>query len=1239
MNFKRVFIEKKEEFNTEAHILYRDFKDYLNIKSLKKVRIINVYDIINSSETEYDQIVKEILWEKNLDYLYEETFPFKEDEKYFRVEFVPGQYNQREDSAKQCIALLLGKKDIEVKNSKILVFDGIDEKELNLIKDYYINPVEMREIAIDSFTYEEYEEAMGQIEIIDGFIEMTEDEIAKMKEKYGLGLDMEDLLFCQKYFKDEEKRNPTITELKVIDTYWSDHCRHTTFMTEIVDVEFEESIYKPLIEQAFREYIDSRNYVYGDKEKPLCLMDLATINAKEIKKKGLLDDLEESDEINAASIEIDVDIDGKIERWLLMFKNETHDHPTEIEPFGGASTCLGGCIRDPLSGRSYVYQAMRITGASDPRQSFQDTLKGKLPQRKITQSALAGYSSYGNQIGVPAGFIREIYDEGYVAKRMEVGALVAAAPKENVIRKSGEPGDLILLLGGRTGRDGLGGAVGSSKKHTEESLETGGAEVQKGNPPLERKIVRLFRNENVSKMIKKCNDFGAGGVSVAIGELADGLFIDLDSVPVKYPGLDGTEIALSESQERMAVVIDKENLNRFKEYAKEEDVETTLVATVTDENRLTMAWKGRTIVNISRNFLDTNGIRKKAEVLVESPVEDNYLNRVPIHLKGKNIKEDWIENMTHLNAANQKGLIEKFDHTVGSGTVLMPLGGKYKLTQAEGMVAKIPVLNGETNTCSLMSYGFEPSISKWSPFHGGIYAVIESLARITAMGGDYRKARLSFQEYFERIGKDKKKWGKPFSALLGAYLVEKNLDIPSIGGKDSMSGTFENVDVPPTIISFAVTTDKVQNIISPEFKEVGNNVALIQLDIDEKGMIDFEQLKRNYTRIKELIDYKKIISASCVKFGGIGRSISEMAFGNKIGFKFDSNIDEDQLFLPKYGSIIVEIKESPDELLKGIDYKLLGSTIEQKHIEILGEKIDLDSLIEEWTEPLIDVFPIKGDVEYNSVDIKYTKGIKKSSNIKIAKPRVFIPIFTGTHGEYDMARSFEKAGGLIDSFVFKTLAKEDIKASYREMANRIGSCQILAIPNGAVLGDEPDGGGKLIANILKNPYIKEAVMDLLNNGDGLILGIGNGFQGLIKSGLIPYGEIRELDENSPNITYNKLGHHVSTMVKTKVVSNLSPWFSNVAVGDESILPLSTKEGRVVGNKELIEKLIEKGQIATQYVDYDPTGSIEGIESITSPDGKVLGRVASSDRVNNGLYKNVEKSQYDRIFEAGVNYFL
>lgn len=1237
MDFKRVFVEKKEQFNIESDILYNDFKDYLNIKSLEKIRVINVYDIINSTEEEYDQIVKNILWERSLDYMYEDLICFKEDERYFRVEFVPGQYNQREDSATQAIALLLCKEDIVVKHSKIIVFEGIDEEELNLIKDYYINPVEMREIALDSFTYKEHKEADYEVDIIYGLINMSEKEISTMKENHEIGMDMEDLLFCQKYFRDEEKRDPTITELKVIDTYWSDHCRHTTFMTEIIGVEFEENIYKPLIEDAFKEYIESRRYVYADKEKPVCLMDLATINAKEIKKKGLLDDLEESEEINAASIEIDVDVDGRMEKWLLMFKNETHNHPTEIEPFGGASTCLGGCIRDPLSGRSYVYQAMRITGAGDPRQSFEDTLTGKLAQRKITQSAMEGYSSYGNQIGVPAGYVREIYHQGYLAKRMEVGALVAAAPKENVTRKSAETGDIILLVGGRTGKDGLGGAVGSSKQHTEESLETGGAEVQKGNPPLERKILRLFRNENASKMIKICNDFGAGGVSVAIGELADGLFIDLDKIPLKYPGLDGTEIALSESQERMAVVIDEENLEEFEAYARAEDLETTLVANVTDDNRLDMVWRGKSIVSISREFLDTNGIRKQTKVSVEGPKEENYFNIKPHHIEGKNIKDDWTRNMTNLNTASQKGLIEKFDHSVGKGTVLMPLGGKYKATPTEGMAAKIPVLHGKTETCSLMSYGFEPTITEWSPFHGGLYAVVESLAKITAMGGDYRKSRLTFQEYFERLGQDRNKWGKPFAALLGAYLAEKKLDIPSIGGKDSMSGTFEDIDVPPTIISFAVSTDKVDNIISPEFKEIESNIVLIPLDIDGKGMVDFDQMNKNYMAIKKLIDDKKIMSASTVKFGGIARSISEMAFGNRIGFKFTPDIDENKLFLPGHGSIIVEMKEDPSSLLENIGYKVLGTTIEEECIAILDEKIDLKQLIEDWMEPLEDVFPIE-DHEYQAVDIQYTGKSKKFKGEKLSSPRVLIPVFTGSHGEYDMAQSFVQVGGTVETFVFRSSTEEDIENSYKDMARSIKECQILAIADGAVLGDEPDGGGKLIGNVLKNSYVREAIMDLLKNRDGLILGIGNGFQGLIKSGLIPYGKIVDLGEDSINISFNKSGHHVSTMVKTRITSNLSPWLVNRELGDIQILPLSTKEGRIVGGDDAIERLIEKGQIASQYLDENPTGSMYGIESITSPDGRVLGRTASSDRTGKGLYKNVEKNEDEKLFQAGIDYF-
>lgn len=1250
MQYKRVFIEKKEDFNVEGQLLLKEFKDYLGVDNLTKVRVVNVYDLINISEKDFHNAVDKILSEQAIDHVYENNLPVDEKEKLFRVEYLPGQYNQREDSLRELLTVLTNNEEIKVKNSKIIILENIEERDLETIKSYYINPIEMREISFESFTYEEEDGERNKIEIIEGFISMTKEELKLFKSKYGIGMDMEDVLFCQDYFKEEERRDPTITELKVIDTYWSDHCRHTTFMTEIVNVDIEESKYKEIIEETFKEYLNSRNYVYGEKEKPLCLMDLATINMKEIKKKGLLEDKEESEEVNAASIEIDVDIDGKAEKWLLMFKNETHNHPTEMEPFGGASTCLGGGIRDPLSGRSYVYQAMRITGAADPRQKYEETLAGKLPQRKITQRAMEGYSSYGNQIGAPAGLVKEIYHEGYVAKRMEVGALVAAAPKSWVVRGKSEPGDLVILVGGRTGRDGLGGAVGSSKEHTEDSLNTSGAEVQKGNPPLERKIVRLFRKEEVSKMIKKCNDFGAGGVSVAIGELADGLNINLDKVPLKYSGLDGTEIALSESQERMAVVIDKENLDRFLKYVEEEDLEGTVVATVSSEKRLHMTWKDDTIVNISRAFLDTNGIRKKTKVSVGKPEKEEYLNQNPSYIKGKNIKEDWIKNMSQLNISSQKGLIEKFDHTVGSGTVLMPLGGKHKLTPAEGMAAKIPVLHGETKTCSLMTYGFDPELSKWSPFHGGYYAVIESIAKSVAMGGDYRKLRLTFQEYFERLGEDEIKWGKPFSALLGAYLVEKELDIPSIGGKDSMSGTFEEIHVPPTLISFAVGVDKVDNIISPEFKAIDNEIVLIPLNINEQGMVDLNQLKINYERVKELIDKKIILSASTVKFGGIGRSISEMAFGNKIGFKFMEDINKDKLFTPMYGSLIVELQNGvkAEEVLESIEYKILGKTIKDEFIQIDKDFIDLNQLISEWESPLQDIFPEKEDIKENIENIEYTTGNKIYKGIKVAKPKVFIPIFTGTHGEYDMERAFKEAGGEVETFVFKTLSLKNIEDSFKEMAKKIRECQIIGLPNGAVLGDEPETGGKLIKVIFNNPYIKEAVNNHLYEKDGLILGIGNGFQGLIKSGLIESGQITDLKEDSVYVAYNKLGQHISTLVNIKVTSNLSPWFNEMNVGEIYTAPLSTKEGRIIGDSNKIKSLVSKGQVSSQYVDlegrptyngsFNPTGSNLAIESMTSPDGRVLGTCASIDRLGKSLYKNGKIQGSHKIFESGIKYF-
>ncbi|MCG4564156.1 phosphoribosylformylglycinamidine synthase [Anaerosalibacter bizertensis] len=1242
-NIKKLFVEKKSGFDIEAKKLYRDLKENLNIEGLENVRILNYYQIGNISEEEYKEAVNTIFSEPNVDLVYEKSFPLAEDESYFRVEYLPGQYDQRADSAVQCLEILTEKSGYKVGSSKVIVLQGeIGNNELEKIKDYHINSVECREVPLDLETLEVEWEVAKKVEVVEGFLDKTKEELESLRDEIGFAMDIGDLLFCQEYFKNTEKRNPTITELKVIDTYWSDHCRHTTFNTRIEKIDIEEGFYSSIFEKALKEYLTTREYVYEDREKPVSLMDMGTIMGKNLSKKGLLDDLEKSEEINAASIEIDVDVDGKIEKWLLMFKNETHNHPTEIEPFGGAATCLGGAIRDPLSGRSYVYQAMRITGSGDPRQKIEDTLQGKSPQRRITIDAMKGYSSYGNQIGVSTGYVREIYDNGYIAKRMEVGAVLGASPKENVIRKRPENGDLVLLVGGRTGRDGLGGAVGSSKEHDEESLYTCGSEVQKGNPPIERKIQRLFRKPEVSKMIKRCNDFGAGGVSVAIGELADGLYIDLDKVPKKYEGLDGTEIALSESQERMAVVIDREDLEEFKKYTEEENVEMTVVANVTDTDRLVMEWEGDTIVDISRKFLDTNGTEKFTKVFVEQPMEDSYLKDIPQEVEENldDIKTAWTLNMKDLNTASQKGLVEKFDNTIGCGTVHMPLGGEYRQTPIEGMVSKIPVLEGETNTCSIMTYGFDPKLSKWSPFHGGLYAVIESVAKIVAIGGDYKKTRLTFQEYFEKLGEDERRWGKPFSAVLGAFVAQKELNIPSIGGKDSMSGTFNDLDVPPTLISFAVNVGKADKVVSPEFKKNGSFVILLPLDIDEKGMPNFEQMDRNYSRIYELIEDGKVLSASTVKIGGIGRSISEMCFGNKIGFRFNEDVDKKELFTPKYGSIILEIDKSENikKIFEGVDFEVLGATHAGEYIEISQEKIDLDKLMAEWEEPLEDIFPIKAETEEKDVDIRYTNGPKVNFEGRLGKPRVFIPVFPGTNCEWDTERAFKKAGGAVETFVFRNLNKEDIKYSIEEMVKLIDQSQIIAIPGGFSGGDEPDGSGKFIATVFRNPYVKEATMNLLEKRDGLILGICNGFQALIKLGLLPYGEIREIDENSPTLTFNSIGSHVSTMAKTEIVSNLSPWFSNTKVGEVYTMPISHGEGRFVANEAELEKLIKNGQIATRYVDFNPNGSLLGVEAITSPDGRVLGKMGHSERIGKNVCKNIPGEKDQRIFEAGVGYF-
>lgn len=1233
---KRILIEKKNSFNVEAKNLYKEFKEYLGIEALEGVRVVNSYEIYGGKDEDIDRVVNMVLHEPIVDNIYENMPPMDIDEKAFRVENIRGQYNQREDIVINLVKNYLGYEDIEIKHSKYIILKNVSEEELKKAKTYYINPTELKEIPLDIFTLQEEEDIDDEVDIVEGFIEMDEDDLKELLKEQGLALDMEDLLYVQGYFKEEERRNPTVAELKIIDTYWSDHCRHKTFNTEITDIEIDEGSLKNVFEEAIGEYIASRKYVYGDTLRPASLMDLATINMKEIRKKGLLKDKEDTDEVNAASIEIEVDHNGKAEKWLLMFKNETHNHPTEIEPFGGAATCLGGGIRDPLSGRAYVYQAMRITGSADPRQKYEDTLPGKLSQRNITQKAMEGYSSYGNQIGSTSGYIQEFYHEGFVAKRMELGALVAAAPKDWVVRGKPEPGDLVLLIGGRTGRDGIGAAVGSSKEQTQEALIKSGADVQKGNPILERKIVRLFRNEKATKLIKKCNDFGAGGVAVAVGELADGLYIDLDKVPLKYPGLKDWEVALSESQERMAVLIDSKDLDEFMALVEEEDLEGSVIAEVTDTNRMVMTWRRKTVADISREFLSTNGIRKKTRVRILSPKEDTYLKKVPSYIKGEDIKRDFIENMSNLNTASQKGLIERFDNTYGSGTVLNQLGGKYKLTSQEGMVAKLPVYDGKTTTCSIMTCGYDPYLSSWSTFHGGYYAVIESIAKAVALGGDFRKIRLTFQEYFEKLGDNPVKWAKPFTALLGAFLVQKNLDIPSIGGKDSMSGSFGDIDVPPSLLSFAVTTTSIKNVVSKEFKKVNSKVVLVELNIDENGLVNFEELKKNYLKVKELIDKGVVLSSSVVKFGGMARSISEMAFGNKIGFEFNTEI-LNRIYNPLYGSIILEIEEGEnlEDLFEGINYSLVGRTIAEEAVKIGGETINLDQIIDSWLKPLSEVFPTE---EANNKDIEYVyyeKGVKIRKTGSVAKPKVLIPVFTGTHGEYDMELKFKEAGADVETYVFKSQSRDKVMESIYELSRRIRDCQILALANGYILGNEPESGGKMLNLIFRESPLIDAINEHLTVKDGLVLGVGQGLNALIKLGLIENGYVSELNDSSTYITHNTSGRFISTVVDVKVVSNLSPWMSGMNIGDIYSVPLATSEGRILLGKDTLK---EKGQIATQFVGENLTGSDLGIESITSPDGRVLGTVSSIDRIGKDIYKNLNIKGTHNIFESGVKYF-
>lgn len=1234
---RRIYVEKREGFDVPAKQLLEDFKETLDVK-ISGVRLFVRYDVEDLSDEDFIKVRDIVFREPNVDNFYDELPDDLDLTKTFAVEYLPGQFDQRADSAAQCVQLVTGKELPIIHSARIISLIGdVTAEEFAKIKSYSINAIESREASFElPTTLKLTATPPPDVEILETFNDMSDTELKEFLNLRGLAMNLDDLKFCQKYFRDTERRAPAITELKVIDTYWSDHCRHTTFTTAIDNVTFDAGA--EVIERAFKEYLAVHN-----PDKDISLMDLGTIGAKIVKPQGL----DTSEEINACSIKIKATIDGREEDWLVMFKNETHNHPTEIEPFGGAATCLGGAIRDPLSGRSYVYQAMRVTGAADPRKKFSETLPGKLPQKKIVRGAAQGYSSYGNQIGLATGQVKEIYHEGYLAKRMEIGAVIAAAPQANVIRKSPCAGDKVILLGGRTGRDGIGGATGSSKVHTTESLTTAGAEVQKGNPPTERKIQRLFRNPKAAQMIKRCNDFGAGGVAVAVGELAAGLKINLDAVRKKYDGLDGTELAISESQERMAVVLDKDDVDKFIALADAENLEAYEVAEVTDSGRMVMNWRGKEIVSISRKFFDTNGVKRHISCQVSGVSCQQNLKADSLKLKANNR----LENLRGLNVCSQKGLVERFDSTIGASTVLMPFGGKNQLTPAEGMVAKIPC-DGETTTATAMTFGFDADISEQSPFHGAIDAVTSSLAKLTAIGADYSKAYLTFQEYFEKLGDNPEKWGKPLAALLGAFVAQKNFSVAAIGGKDSMSGTFENLNVPPTLVSFAVAVVDADKVISPEFKTAGHKVYLIDCPRDSDGVPDFDALKRNFKRVHDLINAGKIISAMSIQAGGISAAIAKMAVGNDIGFR-QLGIRNEELGI-NYGSLIVEAIED-------LDFKLLGETIAEPVIKIGDEEISLDDVKRALTEPLEKIFPtmIKSyqDTSYQGSAVSYQEEnpnlkaeswkLKPSHKLK-AKPKIFIPVFPGTNCEYDSAKVWRKAGGEPEVFIVRNLTPQAVEESIAAMAKKIRSAQIIMLPGGFSGGDEPDGSGKFIAATFRNPRIAEEVMNLLNKRDGLILGICNGFQALIKLGLLPYGKIRELEEDSPTLTHNTLGRHVSQYVYTRVASNLSPWLAKNSVGDVHAIPVSHGEGRFVASEAWLKKLADNGQIATQYVDFEgtptdklpfnPNGSAWAIEGITDASGRIFGKMGHSERIGEYVCKNIHGNKDQKLFEAGVEYF-
>ena len=1250
MSVRRIYVEKMEGLDVAASGLLADIRENLGVNNLESLRILIRYDVENISDDIFNQAKTIIFSEPNVDYTYENNFEMPEGAYSFAVEYLPGQFDQRADSASQCVQILTQGIRPNIKAATVYVLTGnISSEDISKIKGYCINPVESREASSEiPETLDMQLDIPTTVATVEGFIESDEAGIADIRKKYNINMSVQDLSFCRDYFKNQEKRNPTITEIKVIDTYWSDHCRHTTFLTRLNNIDVENK----LVREAFEEYLKVRGELYVGRNKDISLMDIATIGGKYLKKTGKATNLDESEEINACSIKVKADIDGKEQDYLVMFKNETHNHPTEIEPFGGAATCLGGAIRDPLSGRSYVYQAMRVTGSADPTAPVSSTIKGKLPQRKITTGAAAGYSSYGNQIGLATGHVREIFHPGYMAKRMEIGAVIAAAPAENVIRERPDVGDVIILLGGRTGRDGIGGATGSSKEHTTESVTTCGSEVQKGNAPTERKLQRLFRNPEASRLIKRCNDFGAGGVCVAIGELAPALDINLDLVLKKYEGLDGTELAISESQERMAVVVAAKDADKFMALSSKENLESVKVAQVTDSGRLKMMWNGNTIVNISREFLDTNGVTQESDIYVEASDSAALVARAK---KGE--YASWNEMLASLACASQKGLEERFDATIGAGTVLMPYGGKYQMSPQDGMAAKIPLEKGDTTTGTIMTFGYDPYISEADPYLGSVYAVISSLAKHTAMGGLYSDVRLTFQEYFEKLGTKAQTWGKPFAALHGGLHAQLKIGIPAIGGKDSMSGTFEDIHVPPTLCSFAVSACDVRNVISTEFKNVGSNVILYTMPVSEDGMPDMDNLMAEYSNIHALMEQGKIVSAKVVERGGIAHSICMMAFGNKNGFVFDKKAWsklENSIFDAQYGDIVLELASgvSLEELNLGQQYILLGKVTDNGIIEAGDSKLCVNTLMDSWRGKLDKVFPELGkklNVADSEANIElFTVKEKKTASIKIAKPRVFIPVFPGTNCEYDSAKAFENAGAIVETLVFKNITSKDIEETVQAMTKLIDNSQIVMLPGGFSAGDEPEGSGKFIATVFRNPAISEAVSKLLKNRDGLMLGICNGFQALIKLGLVPYGEIKTLEKNDPTLTFNTIGRHISRYAYTRVTSNKSPWLWGTEAGDMHAIPISHGEGRFIANDEVLAKLIANGQIATQYVDannnvsmdplWNPNGSCLAIEGITSEDGRVLGKMGHSERMGANIGKNIPYNKDQKLFESGVRYY-